>query len=68
MTAWAIGDRVCALANGGGYAEYCTAPAPQCLPWPKGYDAVRAGALPETFFTVWANLFQGGRLSAARRR
>ncbi len=58
------GDRVCALTNGGGYAEYCTAPAPQCLPWPKGYDAVRAAALPETYFTVWANLFQGGRLRA----
>jgi NADPH2:quinone reductase len=58
-----VGDRVCALTNGGGYAEYCTAPAPQCLAWPKGYDAVRAGALPETSFTVWANLFQLGRLS-----
>lgn len=51
------GDRVCALVNGGGYAEYCAAPAVQCLPWPSGYDAVRAAALPETFFTVWANLF-----------
>ena len=57
-------DRVCALVNGGGYAEYCVAPAVQCLPWPVGYDAVRAAALPETFFTVWANLFQIGRLSA----
>jgi NADPH2:quinone reductase len=57
-----VGDRVCALTNGGGYAEYCTAPAPQCLPWPAGYDALRAGALPETAFTVWANLFQAGRL------
>jgi NADPH2:quinone reductase len=57
------GDRVCALTNGGGYAEYCVAPAPQCLPWPKGYDAIRAAALPETYFTVWANLFQGGRLA-----
>ena len=61
---WAIGDQVCALTNGGGYAEYCTAPATQCLPWPKGYDALRAAALPETFFTVWANLFMLGRLSA----
>ena len=59
-----VGDRVCALTNGGGYAEYCTAPAPQCLPWPNGYDAIRAGALPETSFTVWANLFQIGRLTA----
>ncbi len=62
MTVGSIGDKVCALTNGGGYAEYCNAPAPQCLPWPRGYDAVRAGALPETFFTVWANLFQAGRL------
>lgn len=61
---WKVGDRVCALTNGGAYAEYCTAPAPQCLPWPKGYDAVRAAALPETFFTVWANLFGHGRLQA----
>jgi NADPH:quinone reductase len=61
---WQVGDRVCALTNGGAYAEYCTAPAPQCLPWPKGYDAIRAAALPETFFTVWANLFGHGRLQA----
>ena len=53
----AVGDRVCALANGGGYAQYCAVPATQALPFPKGYDAVRAAALPETFFTVWANLF-----------
>lgn len=64
VTAYKVRDKVCALTNGGGYAEYCVAPAPQCLPWPKGYDAVRAGALPETYFTVWANLFQGGRLTA----
>jgi NADPH2:quinone reductase len=67
VTGWKIGDRVCALTNGGGYAEYCTAPAPQCLPWPKGYDAVRAAALPETCFTVWANLFQAGRLRAGEK-
>ncbi len=59
---YAVGDRVCALANGGGYAEYCTAPGTQCLPWPEGYDAVRAAAVPETYFTVWANLFGLGRL------
>ncbi len=53
-----VGDRVCALANGGGYAEYCVVPAGQALPFPKGYDAVKAAAAPETFFTVWANLFQ----------
>ncbi len=58
VTDVAIGDRVCALANGGGYAEYCTVPATQALSFPKGYDAVKAAALPETFFTVWANLFQ----------
>ncbi|TDK37362.1 NAD(P)H-quinone oxidoreductase [Rhizobium deserti] len=53
-----IGDKVCALANGGGYAQYCAVPAGQALPWPRGYDAVKAAAVPETFFTVWANLFQ----------
>jgi NADPH2:quinone reductase len=61
---FSIGDKVCALANGGGYAEYCTVPATQTLPWPKGYDAVRAAALPETFFTVWANLFMMAGLKA----
>lgn len=55
---FSVGDKVCALANGGGYAEYCAVPAGQALPFPKGYDALRAAALPETFFTVWANLFQ----------
>jgi NADPH2:quinone reductase len=59
---WRQGDRVCALANGGGYAEYCVVPATQCLPWPDGYSAVQAAALPETFFTVWANLFDLGHL------
>lgn len=63
VTQWSAGDRVCALTNGGGYAGYCVAPATQCLPWPAGYDAVRAAALPETSFTVWANLFQMGRLA-----
>jgi len=51
------GHRVTALCNGGGYAEYVAVPAAQCLPWPEGYDAIRAAALPENFFTVWANLF-----------
>ncbi|MBS0395910.1 MAG: NAD(P)H-quinone oxidoreductase [Proteobacteria bacterium] len=60
---WHVGDRATALTNGGGYAEYCVAPAAQCLPWPAGFDAVRAAALPETYFTVWANLFQHGRLA-----
>ncbi|WP_275789500.1 NAD(P)H-quinone oxidoreductase [Pararhizobium gei] len=55
---FAIGEKVCGLANGGGYAEFCALPATQALRWPKGYDAARAAALPETFFTVWANVFQ----------
>ena len=55
---FAIGDKVCGLANGGGDAEYCLLPVGQTLPWPKGYDAIKAAAVPETFFTVWANLFQ----------
>ncbi|SFB04982.1 putative NAD(P)H quinone oxidoreductase, PIG3 family [Rhizobium sp. NFR07] len=58
VSEFAIGEKVCGLANGGGYAEYCVIPVGQALPWPKGYDAVKAAALPETFFTVWANLFQ----------
>ena len=58
VTEFAIGNKVCGLANGGGYAEYCVLPAGQALRFPNGYDAVRAAALPETFFTVWANLFQ----------
>jgi NADPH:quinone reductase len=58
VTEFKVGDKVCALANGGGYAQYCTVPAGQALPFPRGYDAVKAAALPETFFTVWANLFQ----------
>ncbi|MGE7413218.1 NAD(P)H-quinone oxidoreductase [Methylobacterium tarhaniae] len=60
---WAMGDQVCGLANGGGYAQFCAIPAAQCLPWPEGYDAVRAAALPETYFTVWANLFGHGALA-----
>lgn len=55
---WRDGDRVCALVAGGGYAEYCVAPAPQCLPLPEGLSAAEAAAIPETYFTVWANLFQ----------
>lgn len=60
---WRVGDPVTALCNGGGYAEYVAVPAPQCLPPPEGYDHLRAAALPETYFTVWANLFQRGRLA-----
>jgi len=59
---WKIGDRLCALVAGGGYAEYCLAPAPQCLPIPRGLDLVQAAAIPETFFTVWTNVFERGAL------
>src|SRR5690625_1066321 len=59
-----IGDQVCALLAGGGYAEYCVAPVAQCLPIPKGFSAVQAAGLPETFFTVWTNVFDRARLSA----
>ena len=67
VTRWRPGDRVCALVAGGGYAEYCVAPEPQCLPIPKGRGAVEAAALPETFFTVWTNLFQHGTLKSGER-
>ena len=60
---WRPGDQVTALVAGGGYAEYCAAPAPQCLPIPEGLDPVEAAALPETFFTVWTNVFDRGRLA-----
>jgi putative PIG3 family NAD(P)H quinone oxidoreductase len=60
---WRIGDALCALTAGGGYAEYCTAPAAQCLPVPKDLDMVQAAALPETFFTVWSNIFERARLA-----
>jgi putative PIG3 family NAD(P)H quinone oxidoreductase len=59
---WGVGDSVCALLAGGGYAQFCTAPAAQCLPIPGGLDFVQAAAVPETFFTVWANVFQRARL------
>jgi putative PIG3 family NAD(P)H quinone oxidoreductase len=59
---WQVGDQVCALLAGGGYAEYCVAPAPQCLAFPAGFDAIRAAAIPETYFTVWTNVFERGRL------
>ena len=57
-----IGDRVCALIAGGGYAELCVAPVAQCLPVPKGWSDTEAASLPETFFTVWSNVFERGRL------
>ncbi len=59
-----VGDKVCALLAGGGYAEYCAIPAAQCLPVPKGLSDIEAAGLPETYFTVWSNVFDRGRLSA----
>lgn len=64
---WQVGDPVCALVAGGGYAEFCVAPAPQCLPIPAGVTMVEAGGIPETFFTVWTNVFERGRLAAGER-
>ena len=60
----AVGDRVCALVAGGGYAQWCVAPVQQCLPVPAGFSDVEAASLPETFFTVWSNVFDRGRLQA----
>ena len=62
-----IGQKVCALVTGGGYAEYCAAPAEQCLPVPEGVQVHHAAAIPETFFTVWTNLFERGRLQRGER-
>lgn len=62
VTRWQVGDRVCGLANGGGYAEYCVVPAQQCLPIPDGLSMTEAAALPETFFTVWSNVFDRAQL------
>ena len=64
VTSWRVGDRVCALLSGGGYATKCVAPAAQCLPIPSLLDIVAAAAVPETFFTVWTNVFERGRLQA----
>ena len=63
----AIGASVCALVPGGGYAEYCVAPESHCLPIPSGWTFAAAAGIPETFFTVWANVFQLGRLTAGER-
>lgn len=64
VTTWHRGDKVCALVSGGGYAEYCAAPAVQCLPIPAGIDLISAAGLPETTFTVWTNVFERGHLRA----
>lgn len=61
---WAVGDRVCALTNGGGYAEYVCVPVGQCLPIPESLTFIQAAAIPETFFTVWSNLFMRAGLTA----
>lgn len=60
---WKVGDAVCALVQGGGYAGFCTAPAGQCLPVPKGLSMLEAASLPETFFTVWSNVFDRAALA-----
>ncbi len=67
VTGLELGDTVCALVTGGGYAEYCIAAAPLCLPLPEGMDSVRAAALPETLFTVWSNVFDRGQLKSRER-
>jgi NADPH2:quinone reductase len=61
---WSVGDAVCALTPGGGYADYCLTDAGHCLPIPEGFDLAQAAALPENLFTVWANLIERGRLKA----
>ena len=67
VSEWAVGDKVCALLPGGGYAEYVTTPAAHALPVPKGMSLKEAACLPETFFTVWTNVFQRGGLKAGER-
>ena len=64
VSTWRVGDSVCALTPGGGYAEYCTTPATCCLPWPRGLSAVEAASLPENYFTVWNNVFDRVHLRA----
>jgi putative PIG3 family NAD(P)H quinone oxidoreductase len=64
VTQWKIGEEVCALTPGGGYAEYCAAPASNCLPVPRDMSLREAAALPENYFTVWTNVFDRGRLKA----
>ena len=66
VDSWRVGDAVCALTAGGGYAEYCVADARHCLPVPRGLSLLQAAALPETYLTVWANLFDRARLEAGQ--
>ncbi len=67
VTGWAVGDAICALTHGGGYADHAVAPASQCLPVPAGMPVADAAALPEALFTVWHNLFQRAHLQAGER-
>ncbi|MEM8632491.1 MAG: NAD(P)H-quinone oxidoreductase [Pseudomonadota bacterium] len=67
VSAWKLGDAVCALLPGGGYAEYVVTPAAHALPVPKGMDLQKAACLPETYFTVWTNVFKRGGLAAGER-
>jgi len=66
-TQWKVGDKVCALLSGAGYAEYCTVPEGQCLPVPENLSFIEAASLPETYFTVWSNVFDRGRLQPGER-
>ena len=66
-SAWKLGDKVCALITGGGYAEYCTVPEGQCLEIPASLSFVEAASLPETFFTVWSNVFERGKLKPGEK-
>ncbi|MEA3163038.1 MAG: NADPH:quinone reductase [Verrucomicrobiota bacterium] len=67
VTAWKIGDQVCALTPGGGYAEFCRTDASHCLALPRGFDLATSAAIPETFFTVWTNLISRGRLRSGEK-
>lgn len=67
VTAWKVGDAVCALTPGGGYAQYCLADERHCLPVPRGLDMLTAAAIPENYFTVWTNVFDRARLSAGEK-
>lgn len=66
-TRWQVGDRVCALTPGGGYAHYCLADERHCLPVPRGLDLLSAAAIPENYFTVWTNVFERARLAAGEK-
>ncbi len=67
VTQWHVGDKVCALTPGGGYAQYCAAPAAHCLPIPKGFSMLQAAGVPENFYTVWVNVFETCRLKSGEK-